>query len=273
MSSTAPTIIFLSAEDLDQLRVCIKSRALQEKLSAVNYPHGTTLMTVSLNPTQRLLSMFGGDAKEKLSLHLKNPTQSVNFSKIQSIPLKKRDERREVHNLIRQLSKGKLDSGPDNETSRINVYVRSSTTQYHKQENQRLRLPRQPNTQQQRAPVRASLYRNTKNDHNTASRNKLATRGVAPRASPTAPLAGTAQPTAQNEGAAAEARAERRDAPVPETEHIELHRARVEQSYTFTGKQQEPELTPEEIAERAERRKNAVPPHIRGTASQSKKDE
>jgi hypothetical protein len=220
MSSTAPTIIFLSAEDLDQLRVCIKSRALQQKLSAINNPHGATLMTVSLNPTQRLLSMFEGDAKEKLSLYLKDPTQSVNFCKIQSIPLKKRDERREVHNLVRQLSKGKLDSGLDNETSRINVFVRSSTTQYHKQENQR---PRQPNTQQQRVPVRASPYHNTKNDRNSASRKKLATRGVAPRASPTVSLAEAAQPTTQNEGTAAEARAERRDAPVPETEHIELH--------------------------------------------------
>jgi hypothetical protein len=273
MSSTAPTIIFLSAEDLDQLRVCIKSRALQEKLSAVNNPHGATLMTVSLNPTQRLLSMFEGDAKEKLSLHLKDPTQSVEFSKIQSIPLKKRDERREVHNLVRQLSKGKLDSGLDNETSRTIVYVRSSTTQDHKQEDPRPRLPRQPNTQQQRAPIRASPYRNTKNDRNTASRNKLATSGVAPRASPTVPLAEAGQSTAQNGGAAAEVHAERRDAPVPETEHIELHRARIEQTYTFTGKKQEPELTPEEIAERAERTKNAVPPHMRGTVSQSKKDE
>jgi hypothetical protein len=272
MSSTAPTIIFLSAEDLDQLCVCIKSRALQEKLSAVNNPHGATLMTVSLNPTQRLLSMFEGDAKEMLSLYIKDPTQCIKFSQIQSVPLK-RDERREVHNLIRQLSKGKLDSGLDNETSRINVFVRSSTTKYHQQENQRPRLPRQQNTQQQRAPVRASSYRNANNNHNTASRNKLATRGVAPRASPKVPLAEAAQPTAQTKGTAAEARAERRDAPVPETEHIELHRARVEQTYTFTGKKQEPELTPEEIAERAERRKNAVPPHMRGTASQSKKDE
>jgi hypothetical protein len=270
MSSTAPTIIFLSAEDLDQLRVCIKSRALQEKLSAVNNPHGATLMTVSLNPTQRLLSMFKGDAKEKLSLYFKDPSQSVSFSKIQSVPLKKPDERREAHNLIRQLSKGKLDSGLDNETSRINVFVKSSTTQYHKSKNQR---PRQPNTQQQCEPVRASPYRNTKNDRNAASRKKLATRGVAPRASPTVPLAEAAQPTAQKEGTAAEARAERRDASVPETEHIELHRVRIEQTCTFTSKKQEPELTPEEIAELAERRKNVVPPHMRGTVSQSKKDE
>jgi hypothetical protein len=272
MSSTAPTIVFLSAEDLDQIRVCIKSRTLQEKLSAVNNPHGATLMTVSLNPTQRLLSMFEGDAKEKLSLYIKDPTLSAKFGNIQSVPLK-RDERREIHNLIRQLSKGKLDSGLDNETSRINVFVRSNTSQYHKQENQRPRAPRQQNTQQTRAPVRASPYRNTNNNRNAAPRNKLATRGAASRTPPTAPLTKVAQPTAQPQVAAAEARAKRREAPSSETTHFELHNARVEQTYTCTAKTKEPELTPEEIAERAERRKNAVPPHMRGTASQSKKDE
>ena len=57
MSSAAPTIITLSAEDLDQLRVCIKSRSLQEKLSAIKNPHGAILMTATPNPTQRPLDM------------------------------------------------------------------------------------------------------------------------------------------------------------------------------------------------------------------------
>ena len=186
MSSASPTIVFLSAEDLDQLRVCIKSRTLKEKLSALKNPHGATLMTASLNPMQRLLSMFEGNAKEKLSLYLKDPTQSVNFNDIKSVPLK-RGQRREVHNLIRQVSKDKLDSDLDNETSRINIFVRSTAPQPYKQ-NQGPRFPHKQNTQQQRAPVRTTPYRNT-NNRNNASRPKLATRGVtAPRTSTSAPL-------------------------------------------------------------------------------------
>jgi hypothetical protein len=299
MSSAAPTIVFLSAEDLDQLRVCIKSRPLQEKLSALKNPHGATLMTATINPTQRLLSMFEGTAKEKLSLYLKDPTQSVNFNDIRSIPLK-RDQRREVHNLIRQVSKDKLDSDLDNETSRINIFVRSTATQPHKQQNQG---PRQQNPKQQRGPARATPYRNTNNNRNATSRNKLATRGVAaPRASPPAHLtveqlakkfAGkekAAQPTVSKEAASAEkvtrstahteaapveAPAEHCDAPPVEgVTHHKLHNATVDETFKLrTPKNKKPELTAEEIAEREERRKNVVPPHMRGTASQSNMDE
>ena len=302
MSSAAPTIVFLSAEDLDQLRVCIKSRPLQEKLSALKNPHGATLMTATINPTQRLPSMFEGTAKEKLSLYLKDPTQSVNFNDIHSIPLK-RGQRREVHNLIRQVSKDKLDSDLDNETSRINIFVRSTTTQPHKQQNQNPRFPRQQKTQQQRAPVRAIPYRNTNNNRNANSRNKLATRGVAaPRASPPAHLtveqlakkfAGkekaaqptaqneaasteqTTQPTTQTEAAVGEAHVECCDAPPVEgVTHHKLHNATVDETFKLrTPKNKKPELTAEEIAEREERRKNVVPPHMRGAASQGNMDE
>lgn len=302
MSSAAPTIVFLSAEDLDKILVCIKSDALKEKLSAINNPHGATLTTASLNSTQRLLDMFEGDAKNLLSLYLKDQTQSINFNDIKSIPLK-RGQRREAHNLIRQVSKDKLDSDLDNETSRINVFVRSTAIQNCKQEKQcpgqqktrqksqqksqqKTQQKTQQKHQQNRAPVRAAPYKVIKNNRNAAFRNKLATRGVAasraappthmtveqlaqkfaPKDQPTQTTAPTeaAQPTAQNEITAAEASTTHVDTPPVETRTIELSNARVTETFKLrTPKNKEPELSAEEIAERAERRKNAVPPHMR----------
>ncbi|CAD0084486.1 unnamed protein product [Aureobasidium vineae] len=281
MPSTTPTIVFLSAEDLDQLRVCIKSRGLQEKLSAMNNPHGATLMTVTLNTTQRLLSMFEGDARKKLQLYLNDPTPSATFTTIQSVPLR-RDQRREVHNLIRQLSNSKLDSGLDNQTSRIDVFVRNTISQYHKQENQRPRVPRQQNTQQQRAPTRAFPYHNTNATRN-APRNKLATRGTAPRAAPSVPLTAEQQAKvdvwietpaqiAAREEAAAEARAKRRNAPPTKFKSVDWV-SLVDATFKSTAKETGPELTPEELAQRAERRKKALPPHMRGAAFQAQNDE
>ncbi|CAD0111355.1 unnamed protein product [Aureobasidium uvarum] len=281
MPSTTPTIVFLSAEDLDQLRVCIKSRGLQKKLSTMNNPHGATLMTVTLNPTQRLLSMFEGDARKKLQLYLNDPTPSATFTTIQSVPLK-RDQRREVHNLIRQLSKGNLDSGLDNQTSRIDVFVRRTTSQYHKQESQRPRVPRQQNTQQQRTPTRASPYHNTNATRN-GPRNKLATRGAAPRAAPSVPRTAEQQAKldawietpaqiAAREETAAEARANRRNQPPTEFKSVDWV-SLVDVTFKSTAKKTGLKLTPEELAQRAERRKKALPPHMRGTVSEAQKDE
>ncbi|KAG9830272.1 hypothetical protein KCU98_g13113, partial [Aureobasidium melanogenum] len=277
MSSAAPTIVTLSAEDLDQLRVCIKSRSLQEKLSAIKNPHGAILMTATPNPTQRLLSMFEDDAKEQLSLYFKDPTQP--FTTLQSIPFLKRDERREAHNLIRQISNDKLDSGFDNETSRINVFVRKTPSKH--QENQR---PRQQKAQQKRPPTKISPHSNTNGVHKTTPRNKSAARSLASRITPSTPLTAeqkaklarhmesAAQVTAQNEAAAAEARAKRR--PVKPCEFKTMDWSHGKVTYKCTNKAvPEPELTPEEIAEQAERKRNAVPPHKRGAASQAKNDE
>ncbi|KAG9530811.1 hypothetical protein KCU93_g2432, partial [Aureobasidium melanogenum] len=273
MSSTAPTIITLSAEDLDQLRVCIKSRSLQDKLSAIKNPHGAILMTATPNPTQRLLSMFEDGAKEKLSLYLKDPTQP--FTTLQSIPLTKRDERREAHNLIRQLSNDKLDSGLDNETSRINVFVRETPSKH--QDNQR---PRQQKVQQKRPPTKASPHSNTNGVHKTTPRNKPAARSLASRITPSTPLTAeqkaklarhmesAAQATTQKKAAAAKRQ------PVKPCEFKRMDWSHGEVIYKCTNPVvPEPELSPEEIAEQAERRKNAVPPHKRGAASQAKKDE
>lgn len=296
MSSAAPTIVLLSAEDLEQVRACIKSDALKKKLSAVNYPHGATLMTASVNPTQRLLSMFEDNAKILLSLYLKDPTQPVNFNDIKSIPLK-RGQRREAHNLIRHVSNDKLDSDLDNETSRINVFVRSTTIQTHKQEK---KCPRQQKTQQKtqqkpegnRAPVRAAPYKNTKNNRKAASRKSLATRGVAaPRTPPPVHMTveqlaqkfGPKDQVAQNEPsqttapieasqpiAQTEAFAEHVDTPPVKFRTIELSNARVNETFKLrTLKNKEPELSAEEIAERAELRKNTVPPHMRVAESES----
>lgn len=296
MSSAPPTIVLLSAEDLDQVRACIKSDALRKKLSAVNYPHGATLMTAALNPTQRLLSMFEDNAKLLLSLYLKDPSQPVNFNDIKSIPLK-RGQRREAHNLIRQVSKDRLDSDLDNETSRINVFVRSTVIQNSQQEKQRpgkqkTQQNKQQKTQEQRAPVRAAPYKNTKNNRKAASRKSLATRGVAaPRAPPPAHMTvqqlaqkfapkdqsapstasnEAAQPTAHNETAAAEVFTEHVDTPPVEFRTIELSNARVTETFKLrTPKNKDPELSAEEVAERAERRKNVVPPHMRIAESES----
>ncbi|KAG9964440.1 hypothetical protein KCU61_g2887, partial [Aureobasidium melanogenum] len=264
MSSTTPTIITLSAEDLDQLRVCIKSRSLQKKLSAIKNPHGAILMTASPNHTQRLLSMFEDDAKEKLSLYLKDPIQS--FTTVQSIPLLKRDERREAHNLIRQLSNDKLDSGLDNETSRINVFVRKIPSK--QQENYH---PRQQKAQQKRSHIRASPHSNTNGVHKTTPRNKPAARSLASRITPSTPLTAeqkdklakhmesAARVTAQKEAAAAKRQH------VKPFEFKTMDWSHGEVTYKCTSKVvPEPELTPEELAEQAERRKNAVPPHKRG---------
>lgn len=266
MSSAAPTIITLSAEDLEQLRVCIKSRSLQEKLSAINNPHGAILMTATPNPTQRLLSMFEDDAKEKLSLYIKDPTQP--FTTIQSVPLE-RNQRREAHNLIRQVSEDKLDSSLDSETSRINVFVRSPTSK--QQEKQRLR---QQKTQQKRPPNKASARSKTNGIQKATPRNKPAARGLASRITPSTPL--TAEQKAklarymQGDASVAEAPTKRR--PVTEFKTIDWSHGEVK--YKCTNKRvQEPELSPEEIAEQAERKKNAVPPHKRSAVSQTEKNE
>lgn len=267
MSPAAPTIITLSAEDLEQLRVCIKSHPLQEKLSAINNPHGAILMTASPNPTQRLLSMFEDDAKEKLSLYLKDPTRP--FTRLQSIPLE-RNQRREAHNLIRQVSHDKLDSGLDNETFRINVFVRDPRSK--QQEKQR---PLQQKAQQKRPPPKASPRTNTNGIHKAKPRNKPATRSLASRITPSTPL--TAEQKAklatymQTKTSAAQAPTKRRLV----TEFTKMDWSQGEVTYKCTTKRvQEPELTPEEIAEQAERRKNAVPPHKSGAASfQAKKNE
>ncbi|KAH0289639.1 hypothetical protein M436DRAFT_85215 [Aureobasidium namibiae CBS 147.97] len=319
MSSAAPTIVFLTAEDLEKMLVCIKSDTLKEKLSAINNPHGATLTTASLNSTQRLLDVFEGDAKKLLSLYLKDPTQSVNFNDIKSIPLK-RGQRREVHNLIRQVSKDKLDSDLDSETSRIQVFVRNTAIQNHNQEKQRQHKPQQKpqqkaqqkaqqntqqNTQQNRPSARAAPYRNTKNNRKAASRNKLATRGVAATRTPasihmtveqlaqkfaskeqstqsttqsestqTPAPNETTQPTAETEAAPVEAHPEHVDAPLVEFRTIELHNARVHETFKLrVPKNKEPELSAEEIAERAEARKNVVPPHMRGAASEIQEED
>jgi len=315
MSSAAPTIVFLTAEDLEKMLVCIKSDTLKEKLSAINNPHGATLTTASLNSTQRLLDMFEGDAQKLLSLYLKDPTQSVNVNDIKSIPLK-RGQRREVHNLIRQVSKDKLDSDLDSETSRIQVFVRNTAIQNHKQEKQRQQKPQQKpqqkaqqntqqNTQQNRPSARAAPYRNTKNNRKAASRNKLATRGVAATRTPASthmtveqlaqkfapkdqstqsttqneatqtPASNeTTQPSAQTEAAPVEAHPEHVDAPPVEFRTIELHNARIHETFKLrVPKNVEPELSAEEIAERAEARKNVVPPHMRGAASEIQEED
>lgn len=266
MSSAAPTIIALSAEDLEQLRVCIKSRSLQEKLFAINNPHGAILMTANPNPTLRLLSMFEDDAKQKLSLYLKDSTQA--FTTIQSIPLE-RNQRREAHNLIRQVSEDKLDSGLDNETSRINVFVRSPTSK--QQEKQR---PRQQKAQQKRPPTKTSPRPKTNGIQKATPRKQPAARSLASRITPSTPL--TAEQKAklaqymQNEASAAEAPTKRR--PVTEFKTMDWSHGGVK--YKCTNKRvQEPELTPEELAEQAERKKNAVPPHKRGAASQTEKND
>jgi hypothetical protein len=174
-----------------------------------------------------------------------------------------------------------------------------TATQPHKQQNQG---PRQQNTKQQRGPARATPYRNT-NNRNAASRNKLATRGVAaPRAAPSTHLtveqlakkfagkekatqptvsneaASTeqiAQSTTQNEAVSVEAHAERCDAPPVEgVTHHKIRNANIEETFKYRApKNKKPELTTEEIAEREERRKNVVPPHMRGAASQGNMDE
>ncbi|KAK6002413.1 hypothetical protein QM012_002051 [Aureobasidium pullulans] len=274
MSSATSTIVSLTAEDLEQLRVCIKSRSLQEKLSAINNPYGAILMTATPNPIQRLLSMFDDDAKERLSFYLKDPTQP--FTTIQSIPLE-RSQRREAHNLIRQVSKDKLDSGLDNETSRIKVFVRNPSSK--QQENQR---SRQQKAQQKGPPTKASPHSKTNGIHKGTPHNKSAGRSLASRVSPSVPLTAdqkaklatylesAAQVTAQNEAAAAEARTKRR----PVTEFKTMDWSQGEVTFKCTNQRtQEPELSPEKIAEQAERKKNAVPPHKRGAASQAEKNE
>ncbi|KAH0347160.1 hypothetical protein KCU81_g3696, partial [Aureobasidium melanogenum] len=272
MSSAAPTIITLSPEDLEQVRVCIKSRALQEKLSAIKNPHGAILMTAAPNPTSRLLSMFEDDAKEKLSSYLKDPTQP--FTTLQSMPLTNRDQRREAHNLIRQVSNDKLDSGLDNETCRINVFVRNIPSK--QQENQR---PRQQKAQKKRTPAKAASNSNANGIHKATPRNKPAARSLASRITPSKPLTteqkaklakhmqSAAQVTAQREAAA-------KPHPVKPFEFKKMDWSQGEITYKYrAGTEKEPELTSEEIDEQAERKRNAVPPHRRGAASQAREDE
>ncbi|KAH0368991.1 hypothetical protein KCU65_g3621, partial [Aureobasidium melanogenum] len=230
-------------------------------------------MTAAPNPTSRLLSMFEDDAKEKLSLYLKDPTQS--FTGIQSIPLTNRDQRREAHNLIRQVSKDKLDSGLDNETSRINVFVRKTPSK--QQETQR---PRQQKEKQKRTPAKATPHSNTNGIHKATPRNKPAARSLASRITPSKPLTAeqkaklakhmesAAQVTAQKEAAAARPR------PLEPFEFKTMDWSQGEITYKYrAGSEKEPELTPEEISEQVERKRNAVPPHKRGATYQAKEDE
>ena len=288
MASYTPTILFLSAQELEQICLFVKSASLAQKLSALNNPHGATLMTMGPDPAERLLSMFEGAAKETLSRRIKDPTQTSTFSLIQSIPLD-RNQRREIHNLIRQLSKGTLDSGLDHKTSRINVYLRGTGSSHHKPETQRPRFP-------QKIAPRTAGPRNvaprTAGPHNIAPRNvaprnvaprNVAPRNVAPRAgfatrSVVAPRAApsiilkaeqqqkldawnkaAAEQTALNQAARAEAMA----AP-PMTDFKEKDWV-ANETFKCTAKPQEEESA-EVVAERAERKKNAVPPHMRRAA-------
>ncbi|KAG9952955.1 hypothetical protein KCU85_g1667, partial [Aureobasidium melanogenum] len=273
MSSAAPTIITLSPEDLEQLRVCIKSRSLQEKLSAIKNPHGAVLMTAAPNPSSRLLSMFEDDAKEKLSLYLKDSTQS--FTTLQSMPLTNREQRREAHNLIRQVSNDKLDSGLDIESSRINVFVRNVPSK--QQENQ---CPRQQKAQQKRTPAKAASHSNPNGIHKATPRNKPAARSLASRITPSRPLTAeqkaklakhmqsAAQVTAQKEAAAVKSR---RAKPF-EFKTMDWSQGEITYKYR-AGSEKDPDLAPEEIVEQVERKRNAIPPHKRGAASQAKEVE
>ncbi|THV73480.1 hypothetical protein D6D28_03235 [Aureobasidium pullulans] len=269
MASYTPTILFLSAQELEQICLFVKSASLAQKLSALNNPHGATLMTMGPDPAERLLSMFEGAAKETLSRHIKDPTQTSTFSLIQSIPLD-RNQRREIHNLIRQLSKGTLDSGLDHKTSRINVYLRGTGSSYHKPETQRPRFP------QKIAP-------RTAGPRNVAPRNVVPRAGspleassvIAPRAAPSIILKAEQQQKldAWNKAAAEQtalnlaARAEAIAAP-PMTDFKEKDWV-ANETFKCTAKPQEEESA-EVVAERAERKKNAVPPHMRRAAA--KKD-
>ncbi|KAI5245411.1 cytochrome P450 [Aureobasidium subglaciale] len=187
MSSITPTIVFLSAEDLEQMLVCIKSPALSKKLSAINNPSGAVLITADPKAADRLLAVFEGDAKDMLSRYIKNPDQVSKFTPIKSVALE-RDQRREIHQLVRQFSKGKLDSGLDNKTSRIEVFLRGSASEYHKQESQDTSHPRQQGPKQQRGPARPSPYLKNNKTHPATNRAALATRGVAPRTAPSVTL-------------------------------------------------------------------------------------
>ncbi|THY10173.1 hypothetical protein D6D01_09376 [Aureobasidium pullulans] len=269
MASYTPTILFLSAQELEQICLFVKSASLAQKLSALNNPHGATLMTMGPDPAERLLSMFEVAAKETLSRHIKGPTQTSTFPLIQSIPLD-RNQRREIHNLIRQLSKGTLDSGLDHKTSRINVYLRGTGSSYHKPETQRPRFPQ--NIAPRTAGPRNVAPRNVAS-RNVAPRAGFATRSVvAPRAAPSIILnaeqqqkldawnkAATEQ-TALNQAARAEAMA----AP-PMTDFKEKDWV-ANETFKSTAKPQEEESA-EVVAERAERKKNAVPPHMRRAAA------
>ncbi|CAC9889241.1 hypothetical protein D6C90_10476 [Aureobasidium pullulans] len=269
MASYTPTILFLSAQELEQICLFVKSASLAQKLSALNNPHGATLMTMGPDPAERLLSMFEGAAKETLSRHIKDPTQTSTFSLIQSIPLD-RNQRREIHNLIRQLSKGTLDSGLDHKTSRINVYLRGTGSSYHKPETQRPRFPQKiaPRT----AGPRNVAPRNV-TPHHVAPRAGFATRSViAPRAAPSIILKAEQQQKldAWNKAAAEQtalnlaARAEAIAAP-PMTDFKEKDWV-ANETFKCTAKPQEEESA-EVVAERAERKKNAVPPHMRRAAA------
>ncbi|THZ85403.1 hypothetical protein D6C84_03345 [Aureobasidium pullulans] len=264
MASYTPTILFLSAQELEQICLFVKSASLAQKLSALNNPHGATLMTMGPDPAERLLSMFEGAAKETLSRHIKDPTQTSTFSLIQSIPLD-RNQRREIHNLIRQLSKGTLDSGLDHKTSRINVYLRGTGSSYHKPETQRPRFP-------QKIAPRTAGPRNVIPRH-VAPRTGFATRSViAPRAAPSIILKAEQQQKldAWNKAAAEQtalnlaARAEAIAAP-PMTDFKEKDWV-ANETFKCTAKPQEEESA-EVVAERAERKKNAVPPHMRRAAA------
>ncbi|TIA39578.1 hypothetical protein D6C79_07617 [Aureobasidium pullulans] len=288
MASYTPTILFLSAQELEQICLFVKSASLAQKLSALNNPHGATLMTMGPDPAERLLSMFEGAAKETLSRHIKDPTQTSTFSLIQSIPLD-RNQRREIHNLIRQLSKGTLDSGLDHKTSRINVYLRGTGSSYHKPETQRPRFPQKiaPRTTGPRnvAPRNVAPRAGFATRSVVAPRAGFATRSVvapragfatrsviAPRAAPSIILKAEQQQKldAWNKAAAEQtalnlaARAEAIAAP-PMTDFKEKDWV-ANETFKCTAKPQEEESA-EVVAERAERKKNAVPPHMRRAAA------
>jgi hypothetical protein len=209
MSQTGSNIILLTAMDLAQLSVRITCPVLSQKLSAIKNSCGVTFMTVDANPIRHLLSLFEDGAKETLSRCIKEPAHLSNLTAIYTKPLERKD-RKQVHDLIRQLFKGKVDSIVDNDTRRIKVFLKGTeSTQYHqKSENQPLRTSQQA-TQQRRAPFKSNSLGNNTAAHKPSLRTTRTTRTAqtsAVRPPPSAPSTAEHQAklAAWNESAAKE---------------------------------------------------------------------
>lgn len=153
MRFTDSKVVYLSAQDLEQLRVCVKNPpSLSTKLSALTNPSGVTILTGTSDPFKRLLALFEGAAQQQLQGFLNEPDKLTSFATIQSSPVE-RKERKEIHHLIRELSKGKLDSATTHSSARISVFLKGSASiRYHNTQTRPFQTRQSRNTQPQQRP-------------------------------------------------------------------------------------------------------------------------